>query len=179
MFRKSIGFFSLVGLLWLFLWFYIPDKTPNELTFTDLLSGIPLVFSIMAFGFVFLMLTIRYKGIDIASNFIPHAGIIIWLGKHAYQFSQPKVILTIKYIGQLEKIDICIDVQTVKFDKVLLPSKTEQIKLGIIETNPKISSHIFTEPQEIDIIDQIKAIGKNFNVYVELSDDEIKYHQIH
>lgn len=182
MFRKSVLFFVLMALLWIMLWSWIPDITPNKLSFSDFFRSILLLFALMAISFAGLILLVRYKGIDIATNFIPkfmpQAGIIMWLGKHAYEFSQPKIILSINYIGQFEHIEITIETQKRVQQKKLFKHKIETIKLDHIDTNPTLSSKQFDEPQVIDVIDQIKKIGKNFKVVITITDDGMSYQQI-
>ena len=57
---------AMIALLWALLWVYIPDQSPGVWSVTDLLRGLPLVFSFMACAFALLMLVIRYWVIIIA-----------------------------------------------------------------------------------------------------------------
>ena len=174
MFRKSVAFFILLALLWVLLWVYIPDASPDKFSLSDLLRGLLLLFSFMAFGFALLMLLIRYKGIDIASNFIPYSDIVVWLGKHAFEYSQPKTTLICRYTGDHDSILLIIKHHKLKTAINLENNNTQITELGYITKDPTL---IWLENQKsLNLKKHLKIIGKNLKVHVILSnhDCEIK-----
>jgi hypothetical protein len=162
-----------VALLWILLWVYVPDLSPNAFSFTDLLRGLFLVFSFMAFGFALLLLLIRFKGIDIASNFIPYSGIVLWLGKHAFEYSQPKTTLICHYSGQHDAIILNIKHHQYHTETTLENNSTQTIELGYITSDPML---LWLENQiRLDLKKHLKTIGKNLKVHVSLSNHNCEY----
>ena len=180
MFRKSVSFFILVALFWVLLWVYIPDATPDTFSFTDLLRGLLLLFSFAAFLFALIMLFIRTFGVDIMARWIPHAGVVWWLGQHAYRFSQPKITLHISYIGQLDNIQVYVKHDNQKYTAQIDTQMTEDITIGILKTNPTIRIDYgdkTTRPQELKIKQLVKRLGKNMVFEVSIDDAGMSYHR--
>ncbi len=179
MFRKSVAFFALVALFWVLLWVYIPDATPGQLSFTDFLRGLLLLFSLSAFMFALFMLFIRFFGVDIMSRFVPHAGMAWWLAQHAYQFSQPKVTLHISYIGQQKAVEVRVKHNRQRFKTHIAAQTNEDITIGILTTNPTITIHYGdkkTRPQILNIKHLVKRLGKNRVFEVNIDDHGLSYH---
>lgn len=181
MFRKSILFFVLIALLWLVLWSWIPDISPDQFSISDVFRSILLVFAAMAFFFAGLMLLVRYKGVDIATSFIPHSGLVLWLGKHAYEYSQPKVILHCTYQGSARSTKVKIKHCEGGIKQKLKTGQSETIKIGHIESNPVISwlnSNDELQTHELNIIANIKLIGKNLNYRLNLTDTTLDWKKV-
>ncbi len=177
LFRKSVSFFILVALFWVLLWVYIPDGSPDSFSIGDIFRGLFLLFSFMAAGFALLMLFIRYNGLDMIINMIPHGALTLWLGKHAYQYSQPKVLLHCTYQGTSNSIKITISHTETEIRKKLKTGQTEKLNIGIVKTTPTIqwldpAGHI--QNHELDIMQHIKHMGKNLHFNLVLKDDGIK-----
>jgi len=180
MFRKSVSFFILVALFWVLLWVYIPDATPGKFSFTDLLRGMFLLFSLVAFSFALIMLFIRYFGVDIMARWVPHAGVAWWLGQHAYQFSQPKITLQVSYIGQNPHIQVAVRHGKQHFKIQIAAQETEDVAIGILKTNPTIRIDYGdkkTQPQDLNIIHLVKRLGKNMVFEVSIDDNGISYNR--
>src|SRR5690554_5940732 len=180
MFRKSVSFFILVALFWVLLWVYIPDATPGQLSFTDFMRGLFLLFSLTAFMFALLMLFIRYFGVDMMARWVPHAGVVWWLGQHAYRFSQPKVTLHISYIGQQDAVQVRVKHNKQQFKTSMAAQTTENITIGILKTNPSIIIDYGdkkTQPQTLNIKHLVKRLGKNMVFEVSVDDYGLSYHQ--
>ncbi len=180
MFRKSVSFFILVALFWVLLWVYIPDATPDKFSFTDLLRGLLLLFSFAAFLFALFMLFIRTFGVDIMARWIPHAGVVWWLGQHAYRFSQPKITLHISYIGQQDNIQVHVKHDKQKYTVQIDAQMTEDIPIAILKSNPTIRIDYgdkTTRPQELNIKHLVKRLGKNMVFEVTIDDAGMSYHR--
>ncbi len=181
MFRRSVSFFILVALFWVLLWVYIPDATPDRLSFTDFLRGLLLLFSFCAFGFALLMLLIRFFGVDIISVWIPHAATAWWLGQHAYRFSQPKITLRISYIGQHNTIDIIINNGDKKLTTQLMPQSTKDIDIGVLTADPEMTiRHPDKKTQKhiLNIKHLVKRLGKNMTFEVNIDDSGLSYNRV-
>lgn len=180
MFRKSISFFILVALFWVLLWVYVPDATPGELSFTDFLRALFLLFSFTAFVFALIMLFIRYLGVDIISRWIPHAGTVWWLGQHAYRYSQPKITLQICYIGQQPEVEVMIDHHGQQFDVSIAAQTSEDVTIGLLKSNPTLRIDYGdrqTRQQEMNIRHLVKRLGKNMVFEVSIDDHGLSYHR--
>ncbi|MCX7544317.1 hypothetical protein [Marinicella gelatinilytica] len=180
MFRKSVSFFILVSLFWVLLWVYIPDATPGQLSFTDFLRGLLLLFSFSAFLFALIMLFIRFFGVDIISRWIPHTATIWWLGQHAYRFSQPKITLQLNYIGQQKNIQIVINNGDKKFTTKLKPQRSENVVIGVLKSNPDIGIKYpdkTTQKHALNIQHLVKRMGKNMTFVVTIDDSGLNYHR--
>ncbi|KAA3640582.1 MAG: hypothetical protein DWP95_08345 [Proteobacteria bacterium] len=180
MFRKSVSFFILVALFWVLLWVYISDATPGHLSFTDLLRALLLVFSFCAFLFAVVMLLIRFLGVDIISVWIPHAGTAWWLGQHAYRYSQPKITLHLSYIGQQPQIDVTVENDAQKFKTKIAAQMTEEITIGTLKSNPKISIDYGdkkTHQHQLNINHLVKRLGKNMKFEAIIDDTGLSYHR--
>ena len=172
MFRKSVSFFILVALLWVLLWVYVPDATPDKLSISDLFRALFLVFSLMASGFALLMLVIRFRGIEIAKNLFPQGAVLMWLGKHAYEYSQPKVVIFLKH--QMDASHITVEVQMAELNHQIKLQKHQSmpINLGVISENPKIkwtTTDGNSVWRELEIMQEVKLIGRNleFDLIIE------------
>ncbi len=164
MFRKSVSFFVLLALFWVLLWVYIPDGTPNKISLGDFFRGFFLLFSLMASGFALLMLIIRYKGVEIASNLFPQGALALWLGKHAFEYSQPKVVFHCCYNGTNANIDIEISMAKQSHPLKLNNNQPQPLHLGVVTENPRINWNKNIDginSQEIDIMQALKLIGRN------------------
>jgi hypothetical protein len=120
-----------------------------------------------------MIITVRYKGLDIATNFIPHAGIVMWLGKHAYEYSQPKTSLKLNYIGSTESIKVTVSTEQQTLFEKLTQHSPKTIDLGHIQANPKLSwDHVngSQNVQEINVESYLKKIGKNMTFEIEIDD---------
>lgn len=173
MFRKSVSFFILVALFWVLLWAYIPDSSPENFSVSDLFRGILLLFSLLAFGFASLMLIIRYKGVDIASNLVPHGALTLWLGKHAFEYSQPKVTFNCTYRGRNEQLNTAISMADQTHQLKLVNNQSMTLHLGVVTENPKISwVHNDNDKiaHEIGIMQDIKLIGRNLQYELRITD---------
>lgn len=180
MFRKSVSFFSLVALFWFFLWMVIPDATPNKLSFTDFLRVIPLLFSFSAFGFALLMLLIRFAGVDLIGRWIPHAGMVWWLGQHAYRFSQPSITLNLIYVGQQPEVKIVVSNGKQTFKTKLQRQQQTAINIGVLQANPELqlkSAQKTSQQHVLTIQPLVKRLGKNMCFEVNIDDDGVNYHR--
>jgi hypothetical protein len=177
-FRKSVSFFILVALFWALLWVYIPDGSPDSFSIGDIFRGILLLFSLLAAGFALLMMFIRYNGLDLIINMIPHGALTLWLGKHAYQYSQPKVDLITVYRGKDRTIKITISNAKATINKKLIFNQAETINIGIVKQTPTIEwidDYGVSQTHSIDIMQHIKHIGRNLKFNVVVLDDGIRY----
>ncbi len=180
MFRKSVSFFTLVALFWFLLWLMIPDSTPNKLSFTDFLRVIPLIFSFSAFGFALLMLFIRFAGVDLIGRWIPHAGMVWWLGQHAYRFSQPSITLNLMYSGQQPEVKVIISNGKQTFKANLQRQQQTVINIGVLQANPEIqlkSAKKTSQQHILSIQPLVKRLGKNMCFEVNIDDDGVNYHR--
>jgi hypothetical protein len=177
-FRKSVSFFILIALFWVLLWVYLPDQTPGAFSFTDLLRGMLLVFSLMAFGFALLMLIIRYWGLAIASRLLPPQGaLLLWLGKHAYEYSQPKVILLCQYVGQAEQAELQVRHNQSQLNTYPLKAGAEPlvVHLGMVRTDPQITwynEHSGMQQAELPLIKDLQRLGRNVSYRLVVGDDQ-------
>jgi len=165
-FRKSVAFFILVALLWVLLWVYVPDSSPDAFSIGDVLRGFFLLFSLMAFGFALLMLIIRYKGVDIISRLVPHGALAVWIGQHAFEYSQPKVIVFCCYQGDEEKISLEITMAQQTHQLTLKNNQPKPLHLGVVTENPVInwaSQNRAKNQHELTMMADIKLIGRNLN----------------
>ena len=177
MFRKSVSFFILVALFWVLLWVYIPDASPDNFSVSDLFRGFLLLFSLLAFGFASLMLIIRYKGLDIASNLVPHGALTLWLGKHAFEYSQPKVMLHCTYRGSNEQLNTVISMADQTHQLTLANNQPMTLHLGVVTENPQISwAHTNNDQiaHEIGIMQDIKLVGRNLQYDLQIADQSFK-----
>jgi len=178
MFRKSVSFFILIALFWVLLWVYIPDQTPGALSFTDLLRGLLLVFSFMAFGFALLMLVIRYWGLDIAKKLLPPQGaVLLWLGKHAYEYSQPKVTLLCQYVGQADGADLQIQANQSQLIMHALSAGAGPLPvvLGTVKEDPKITWHTDVggmHQATLPLLKDVKRLGRHMRYRLVVGDDQ-------
>ena len=175
-FRKSVTFFILLALLWVLAWTYVPDQSPDHFSFSDLLRGLMLWFSLLCFGFALLMLLIRYKGVDLASRFIPHAGLILWLGKHAYQYSQPKTILFCRSVDSAKITALTVSIEQRQHVLSLSATEIKPLDLGFITTNPQLSwQHNQGQivSQELSIKEHMKKMGRNLLIDITIKGDEL------
>ena len=173
MFRKSVSFFILVALFWVLLWVYIPDASPDKFSISDFFRGFFLLFSLMAFAFALLMLIIRYKGVDIASNLVPHGALTLWLGKHAFEYSQPKVIFNCTYTGSNEQLNTSISMADQTHELKLVNNQPKTLHLGVVTENPRIFwGHKNNDKiaHEIGIMQDIKLIGRNLEYDLQIAD---------
>lgn len=164
MFRKSVSFFILLALLWILLWVYIPDTTPEHLSISDFFRSLLLLFSLLAAGFAFLMLIIRYKGVDLITSLFPQSAVVLWLGKHAYQYSQPQIILYVLYNGPWEQLKFNIVCHAANIQSVLTKGQSNTVNLGVIKVNPTVVWHDEGgRPlrHELNIMSDIKRMGRN------------------
>lgn len=171
-----MSFFILLALAWILLWQYIPDHTPENLTWIDVFRTLFLIFSFTSFGFALLMLLIRFKGVDIAAKFIPHAGIVMWLGKHAYQYSQPKVLCQCLYLGPDQQCKINIEVGSIQHVMTLTLNESQAINLGIVTDNPRISWLVNNDKKQVhdlQIKNQISKIGRNLELKISIQGAEL------
>ncbi|MEZ5470795.1 MAG: hypothetical protein R3E90_03375 [Marinicella sp.] len=181
MFRKSVSFFILVALFWVLLWVYFPDKTPDSFSIGDIFRGMFLLFSFLAAGFALLMLFIRYNGLDMIVNMIPHGALGLWLGKNAYQYSQPKVLLNCTYQGTTDHLKITLSHSETEIKKKLKAGETEKLNIGIVKTTPTIqwldpAGHI--QSHELDIMQHVKKFGKNLHFNLIVKDDGIELERL-
>lgn len=177
MFRKSITFFILVGLLWLLLWTYVPDWSPEQLSVTDFLRGFWLLFAVMAWAFALLIAVIRFKGIDLLAAVFPQSRIALWLGKQAYAFSQPKTVIHITYHGPDEECHIVLKVNQQRFEYSLSQKKQQAIALGYIKDNPTIKwqqAHSGTNKQVLMINTHLKKLGRNQSFELHITDNQLQ-----
>ncbi len=119
----------------------------------------------MAAGFAVLMLVIRYKGLDIAKRFFPQGAVLMWLGKHAFEYSQPKVTLFCVYRGHADNtlLTISLEQQNIHLN-LSNNSGPVPANLGVVTSNPKISwQNQVTENNQYEIIlmPELKLIGRN------------------
>lgn len=176
MFRKSVSFFILVALFWVLLWVYIPDGSPDSFSIGDIFRGVFLLFSFLAAGFALLIMFIRYNGLDMIINLIPHGALTLWLGKHAYQYSQPKVELNTVYCGKDKAIKITLTNAEVAIKKKLKLKQPEPIKLGVVKQQPIIEwidNNGIIQTHELNIMHHIKRIGRNLKFKVIILDDGV------
>lgn len=177
MFRKSVTFFILVGLLWLLLWTYVPDGSPEQLSLSDFLRGIWLLFAFMAWGFALLIAVIRYKGIDLITAAFPQSKVALWLGKQAYTLSQPKTVIHITYHGPDEECHIVLTVNQQRFAYSLTQKKQQSIALGYIKDNPTINwqqKHSGSNKQTLMIDSHLKKIGRNQSFELHITDKQLQ-----
>ncbi len=176
MFRKSVSFFILVALFWVLLWVYIPDASPDKFSISDFFRGFFLLFSLMAFAFALLMLIIRYKGIDIATNLIPHGALTLWLAKHAFEYSQPKVIFHCSYRGADEQLDIEISMAEQSHQLKLFKNSPQTLHLGVVTENPRITwgQKNTRIAHEIGVLQDVKLIGRNLEYDLQVADNGFK-----
>jgi|GEM_PF-1425714 len=180
MFRKSVSFFILVALFWFLLWLLIPDVTPNKLSFTDFIRVIPLFFSFSAFGFALLMLFIRYAGVDIIGRWIPHAGLVWWLGQHAYRFSQPSISLNLMYSGQHPEVKVVVRNGKHTFKAKLQQQQQTTMNIGVLQANPELqlkSAQKTSQQHILTILPLVKRLGKNMCFEVNIDDEGVNYHR--
>ena len=174
-FRKSVSFFILVALLWVLLWSVIPDASPDRFSFTDVLRFLPLLFSFMACTIALVILVIRYWGVDIISNLFPQTRLALWLGQHAYQFSQPATSLHIRYLGPDENISLKVFSHRVKHNLNMSAGEKQVLPLGHIRDNPRLrwrgSSGVQSE-QVLLIKHDLKKFGKNLEISVLIDGSE-------
>ncbi len=154
-----------MALIWVLLWVYIPDATPGKISISDFLRTLLLVFSMMAAGFAVLMLVIRYKGLDIAKRFFPQGAVVMWLGKHAFEYSQPKVTFFCVYRGHANntQLTISLEPQDIQF-QLSNSSQYVTANLGVVASNPIISWQNYSNEiikHEINLMHEIKLIGRN------------------
>ncbi len=173
-----MSFFILVAMLWVLLWTYVPDHTPDQFSGIDALRVLFLLFSFMAFGFAVLMLLIRYKGVDLISRYIPHAGLVLWVGKHAYQYSQPKTILYCVSGHDLSHRQLLIQANNRKHSILLNPTEIQIVDLGYLNEEPELQWQNNSEQsvtKHLPIQDRLKKFGKNIHVDVTISNDQINF----
>ncbi len=129
----------------------------------------------MAFGFALLLLTIRYKGVEIATNFIPHAGTVLWLGKHAYQYSQPKVLCECLYKGPERAVKVEIQLPDRSMQVKLKREQADSVDLGFITENPELVWHTNGTEQRytLTIAQHLKRVGRNLKLQLTLEGDTL------
>lgn len=181
LFRKSVSFFILIALFWVLLWVYFPDKSPDSFSIGDIFRGMFLLFSFLAAGFALLMLFIRYNGLDMIVNMIPHGALGMWLGKNAYQYSQPKVLLYVTYQGSADRIKITLSHSETEIKQKLKTGETEKLNIGIVKTTPTIqwldpAGHI--QSHQLDLMQHVKKFGKNLHFNLSLRDDGIELERL-
>ncbi len=172
-----MAFFILLALSWALLWRVLPDATPGQLSFTDGLRWLPLLFSFMAFAFACLMLVIRYWGLDWVRRIFPQTRLLIWLGQHAYQYSQPSTTLHITYLGPEPELRLTIQTGTSSRAVRLPMGQGQTVALGYLNSNPEA---LWVEPagtpcqQPIAIEQDLKKFGKNMIFAVTIQDSELQ-----
>lgn len=169
-------FFVLLALLWVLLWRALPDASPGHWSFTDVLRGLPLLFSLMAFGFAVLMLVIRYWGLELIQRIFPHTRWVIWLGQHAYQYSQPNTTLYCQYLGPEPALSLTIETAKTSHRLQLNLGLVQILKLGFLEDSPQalwIGTDGTTHQQALPIKDALKKWGRNLHVDVHIHDTEL------
>jgi len=175
-FRKSVSFFILVALFWVALWVYIPDRTPDQFSFSDMLRGILLLCSFTAFGFALLMLVIRYWGLDLASRLLPQGSLLIWLGKHAYEYSQPKVSLLCQYVGKARSTELQIQINKSQLHnhQLIAASPPVRVQLGVVTQDPVITWHndqAGMHQANLRLLKTVKKMGRNVSYRLIITDD--------
>lgn len=178
MFKKSVTFFILVALFWVLLWVYIPDATPENFTISDVFRGFLLLFSLMAFSFSLLMLVIRYKGVDLITNLFPQANIAMWIAKNAYQYSQPKTIVSCRADENLNGMKGTIETAGKIIPFELNSQLTQTIDLGHLKNNPTFKWQNSTGQkitEKLVIKPYLKKLGKNLHLEVIVSNNKLKY----
>ena len=181
MFRKSASFFILVALLWVLLWSVIPDASPDQFSFTDVLRFLPLLFSFSATAFAVVILVIRYWGVDIISNLFPQTRLAFWLGQHAYQFSQPATTLQLQYLGPSAHIALQGSNPGNKQKLNLSAGEMQALHLGHIRNNPKLrwrDANGLKSEQELPIKHDLKKWGKNLVIEVFIEGTEARIQTI-
>ena len=167
-----------MALFWILLWLYIPDGSPNYFSIGDFFRGFFLLFSLMAFGFALLMLTVRYKGVDIATNFIPHAGLVMWLGKHDFEYSQPNTFFHCQLDDGMAEINLLIETANNQIEIILQPNEIKTVDLGYIQQDPifhwqNSSEQNITKQPAIKSL--LKKLGKNIHIEVTIANDQLSY----
>ncbi|TDR19466.1 hypothetical protein [Marinicella litoralis] len=175
MFRKSVSFFILVALFWVLLWVYVPDSSPGIFSIGDVFRGFFLLFSLMSSGFALLMLLIRYKGIDIVSSLFPHGALAVWIGQHAFEYSQPKVMFYCCYQGNDESKVMVLTWAKKSQELVLQNNQPQPLQLGVVTENPSLIWHSQTgikNEHVINIMPDIKLIGRNLEYDLLMTDND-------
>lgn len=155
---------------------YVPDASPGEFSLTDPMRWLFLLFSFMAFGFALLMLVVRYKGVDIATGFIPHSGWVLWLGKHAYEYSQPQVTLRC-YTTTTDAIALTISHQG-KEHVVKASAQAQDVPLGVVKENPRVEWQNSTgqaQSQVLDLMSDLKKFGRNVRFDLKISPNHCEF----
>ena len=172
-----MSFFILVALLWVLLWSAIPDASPNQFSFTDVLRFLPLLFSFSAAAFAVVILIIRYWGVDIISNLFPQTRLAIWLGQHAFQFSQPATTLQLQYLGPGAHISLQVINPGNKQKLNLSAGAMQALDIGHIRDNPKLrwqDSNGLKFEQQLPIKQALKKWGKNLVIEVVIEGSEAR-----
>jgi len=107
----------------------------------------------------------------------PQLGIVVWLSKHAYEYSQPITTLYLSYIGQQHEITVTIETNLLTTTLTIQNAKQQTIQLGHISQNPEIIwqskdnkiSHI------LNIKPRLKAQGKNIKIKVTIDDEQLNF----
>ncbi len=165
-------------MLWVLLWVYVPDQSPEQFSFSDVLRTSFLLFSFVAFGFALLMMIIRYKGIDLISRLTPHAGLALWLGKHAYEYSQPKSILFCSPSHGLNHKQLFIQTSRRKHEICLDPAQMQVVDLGFLMEEPTLQwlnndGQIVEE--QLHIKERLKRFGRNIHIDVTIDSDQMTF----
>lgn len=125
------------------------------------------------------MLIIRYKGVEIASNLFPQGAFALWLGKHAFEYSQPKVVFYCCYNGTNTTIDIEISMGKQTLPLKLNNHQPQSLHLGTVTENPTINWNNTTggnNSHQILLMQDIKLIGRNleYDLIIEKNTVELK-----
>jgi hypothetical protein len=131
----------------------------------------------MACAFALLMLVIRYWGLDIAKRLLPPQGaVLLWLGKHAYEYSQPKVTLLCQYVGQAEGADL--QIQANQSALIMHPLSVDAepvlVVLGTVKEDPKITWHSDVggmHQATLPLLKDIRRLGRNVRYRLVVGDE--------
>jgi len=136
----------------------------------------------MSFVFAMTMWVIRYWGLDVVRRMLPQARVLMWLGQHAYQYSQPSTTLHLHYLGPETNLSLTIQCPQSTHHQQLRLGAVKAVNLGHVDSNPEA---LWSGPdgttcqQTLLIKEPLKKWGRNlqFDVHIHGTDVTVKLRQ--